>query len=168
MRYTPDLPKEACKDKGKHKVFKFEIGTCSKPSVIEELNEREDLAHQKVMESLSKVEVLKKSLQYFKDQNWYLNDSNEKLMIENKRRREDLEDIYASYQELITTSKEVLRRKRLTQQLNEEFISHNKELQTKVQTMYEEYYELQKRSLAFDGLKMLAEASKKLWLIVFE
>ena len=114
------------------------------------------------MESLSEVEVLKKSLQYFKDQNGYLNYLNKTLMIANRRPRGYLEDINESYEELITSSKEVLRRKRLTQQHNEEFIGQNKELQTKVQTMYEEYYELQKRSLAFDGLKMLAEASKKL------
>ena len=42
------------------------------------------------MESLSEFQVLKKSLQYFKDQNGYLNDSNEKLMIENNRLREDI------------------------------------------------------------------------------
>ena len=28
----PNLLEEACKDKGKQKVFEFEIGTCSKPS----------------------------------------------------------------------------------------------------------------------------------------
>ena len=109
------MHKEAYKDRGKQIISDFEIGTCSKPSVIEELNEQEDPAHQKVMESLSEVEVLKKSLQYFKDQNGYLNDSNEKLMITNMRLREDLEEINPSYQELITTSKEILRRKRLTQ-----------------------------------------------------
>ena len=74
------------------------------------------------METLSKVEVLKKSLQYFKYQNGYLNDSNDKLMMENRRLREDLEEINASFQELITASKEVLRRKRFTQQQNEELI----------------------------------------------
>ena len=110
------MPEEACEDKVKHKVFEFEIVICSKLSVIEELNEQDDPAHQKVMESLSAIEVLKKSLQYFKDQNGYLNDSNEKLMISNSRLREDLEEINARYQELIKTSKEVLRRKRLTQQ----------------------------------------------------
>ena len=103
---------EACKYKGKQKVFEFEIGTCLKPSDIEELNEQEDPAHQKVMESLSDVEILRKSLQYFKDQNGHLNDSNEKLMIANKKSREDLEEINANYQELIIVSKELLRRNR--------------------------------------------------------
>ena len=53
LRHTPNLFEEACKDKGKQFVFEFEIGTCSKPLDIEELNEQEDHAHQKVMESLS-------------------------------------------------------------------------------------------------------------------
>ena len=106
MRHAPELPEEAYKDKGKQKISEFEIGTCSKPSDFEELKEYEDPAHQKGMESLLEVEVLKKSLQYFKDQNGYLNDSNEKLMIEKKRLREDLEDINARYQELMTSSKE--------------------------------------------------------------
>ena len=96
---------EACKDKGKHKVFEFDIGTCSKPSVIEELNEHEDPAYQKVMESLSEVKILKKSLQYFKDQNGYLNYLNENLMIANMMLMEDIEEINTSYQELITNSK---------------------------------------------------------------
>ena len=53
FRHTPNFPEEAWKDKSKHKVFEFEIFTCSKPLDIEELNEQEDHAHQKVMESLS-------------------------------------------------------------------------------------------------------------------
>ena len=79
------------------------------------------------MESMSEIEFLKKSLTYFKYQNHYLNDSNENLTIENRRMRDDLEQSNARYQELIIDSKEVLRRKRLTQQQNEEIIGQNKE-----------------------------------------
>ena len=59
LRHTQDFPEEACTYKGKHKVSKIEIGTCSKPSAIAELNEQEDPAHQKVMESLLEVEDMK-------------------------------------------------------------------------------------------------------------
>ena len=59
---TPYFPQESYKDKDKHKVYEFEIGTCSKPSYIEALKEQDDHAHQKVMESLSEVKVLKKPL----------------------------------------------------------------------------------------------------------
>ena len=68
------------------------------------------------MELVLEVEVLKKYLQSFKEQNWYLNDSNEKLIIANIRLQEDSEEIDTSYQELITVSKESLRRKLDTQQ----------------------------------------------------
>ena len=48
MRHTPNLLEEAYKDNGKNKVVEFEIGTCSKPSDIEE-----DPGNQEVIESLS-------------------------------------------------------------------------------------------------------------------
>ena len=57
------------------------------------------------MEELSEIEVLKKYLQYLKYQNGYMTDSNDKIIIENRRLRNDLEEINASYQELITYSK---------------------------------------------------------------
>ena len=98
MSHTPNLIEEVCK--GKHKVVEFEIGTCSKQSDAEE-----GPSHQEVMESLSEIKVLKKSLQYFKEQNRYLNDSSEKLMIANRRLREYMEDIDANYQELIIVYK---------------------------------------------------------------
>ena len=49
-------------------------------------------------------------------------------MQENKRLREELGETNANYQELITTAKEVMRRKKLTQQKNEELTKQNKEL----------------------------------------
>ena len=79
----------------------YEVGTCSKPSKIDE----DPPAHLEMMKLVSEFEVLKKSLQYFKEQNIYLNDSSEKLMIANRRSREDLEEIDANYQELIIVSK---------------------------------------------------------------
>ena len=83
-------------------------------------------AHQTYMEALSYFEVLKKSLQYYKAQNGYLNDSNNQLMLANRRLREYLEETNSNYQGLIAYSKEVLRRKKLTQQQNEELIKQNK------------------------------------------
>ena len=49
-------------------------------------------------------------------------------MQENKRLREELEETNANYQELITTAKEVMRRKKLTKQKNEGLTKQNKEL----------------------------------------
>ena len=56
----------------------------------------------------------------------YLNDSNPKLMIANRILREDLEEIDTSYQELITVSKEALRRKRVTKKQYEEIVNQTK------------------------------------------
>ena len=53
----------------------------------------------------------------------YLNDSYEKLMIVNRRMREDLEEIDTGYQELITVSKEALRRKKVIEQQYEEVVN---------------------------------------------
>ena len=53
------------------------MGMCLKSPNVEELEEQESLAHQTAMETLSEVGVLKKSLQYYKAQNGYLNDSND-------------------------------------------------------------------------------------------
>ena len=60
LMHTPDLIKEVCKCK--QKVDEYEVGTCSKPSEIDE----DPPAHPEMMKSVSEVEVLKKSLQYFK------------------------------------------------------------------------------------------------------
>ena len=65
---------------------------------------------------MSEVETLKISLQHYKAHNGYLNDSNDQLMQANRRLREDLEETNVNYRELITTGKEVLRRKKITQQ----------------------------------------------------
>ena len=87
------------------------------------------------MESLSEVEVLKKSLQSFKEHNKHLNDFNEKLMIANKKLCEDLEEIDTSYQELISVSKEALRRKRVIEQQYEEMVNQNKVLHNRMQDL---------------------------------
>ena len=76
--HTPDLFKFFCK--GKEKIVEFEVVSGSKPPEAEEAP-----IHFEIVESVSEVEVLKKSLQYFKDKNKYLIDSNEKLMIANRR-----------------------------------------------------------------------------------
>ena len=51
----------------------------------------ESPTHQKPMETVLEIEVLKRSLQHYKSQNGYLNDSNDKLMKSNIRLREYLE-----------------------------------------------------------------------------
>ena len=98
LMHTSDLSIKVYK--GKENIVKFEDGSGSKPLEDEEAPVQFD-----VIESYSEVEVLKKSLQSFKEQNIYLNDSNKKLMIANRRLPEDFEESYTNYQELISISK---------------------------------------------------------------
>ena len=51
-------------------------------------------------------------MQQHKSQIDFLNETNDRLVMTNRRLREDLEDINAHYQELIAVSKEALKRKR--------------------------------------------------------
>ena len=90
----------------------------------------------------SAVENIKKSLQQHKSQIDFLNETNDRLVMTNKRLREDLEDINAHYQELITVSKEALKRKSeiqnqaedLTQQV-QKLSKHNEMLLNRVRSL---------------------------------
>jgi len=65
----------------------------------------------------SENENLQRSIKQYKYQVKYLHETNEGLVTANKRLREDLEEVNSHYQELITVSKEDLKRKRQTQSL---------------------------------------------------
>ena len=60
MKHALEFPEEAYKDKGKHKISEFEIGTCSNASNVEQLRKRADTGHKAIMETLLEIEVLKK------------------------------------------------------------------------------------------------------------
>ena len=68
----------------------------------------------------SEFENIRKNLQQHKSQIDFLNETNDRLGMTNRRLREDLEDINAHYQELIAVSKEALKRKREIQNQDED------------------------------------------------
>ena len=68
----------------------------------------------------SENENLQKTVKQYKYQIDFLNETNEGLVMANRRLREDLEDINTHYQELLVVSKEALKRKRQTQSKFEE------------------------------------------------
>ena len=68
----------------------------------------------------SEADNLKKTVKQCKYQIGYLSETNEGLVMANRRLREDLNDINTHYQELIVVSKEALKRKRQTQNQFEE------------------------------------------------
>ena len=65
----------------------------------------------------SENENIQKSIKQYKYQIYFLNETNEGLVMENRRLREDPEEINIHYQELIVVSKEALKRKRQRQSL---------------------------------------------------
>ena len=67
------------------------------------------------IEITPEINQVKKSLQTYKEQTRVLQNINEKLMIANKRLREDLEDKEADYHRLLSISKYILKEKRTIQ-----------------------------------------------------
>ena len=65
----------------------------------------------------SKNGNLHRSIKQYKHQIEYLHESNEGLVTANKILREDLEEVNSHYQELISVSKEALKRKRQIESL---------------------------------------------------
>ena len=65
----------------------------------------------------SENENLRRSIKQYRYQMKFLHETNEGLVVSNKKLREDIEDINNHYQELIVVSKEALKRKRKTQSL---------------------------------------------------
>ena len=59
----------------------------------------------------SENENLQRSIKQYKHQIEYLHESNEGLVTANRRHREDLEEVNSHYQELISISKEAIKRK---------------------------------------------------------
>ena len=91
------------------------------------------------------------------------------LVMENKRLREDIEDISTHYQELIVVSKEALKRKRRTQgkfedlnQKIQDLTQQNQELSRKVEDLETEQQRTRRKSQALEGIALLAEAAKNL------
>ena len=80
---------------------------------------------------------LQNTVKQYKYQISFLNETNEVLVMENRRLKENLEDINTHYQELIVVSKEALKRKRETQGKFEE-------LNQKIQDLTQQNQELSK------------------------
>ena len=88
----------------------------------------------------SEIENLQKIVKQWKYQINFLNETNEGLVMTDRRLREDLDDINTHYQELISISKEALRRKKQTQgqfgELNQtirDLTQHNERLSKKIE-----------------------------------
>ena len=89
--------------------------------------------------------------------------------MENRRLREDIEDINTHYQELIVVAKEALKRKRRTQgkfeELNQkiqDLTQKNQELSRKVEDLEVEEQRTRRKLQDLEVIALLAEAAKNL------
>ena len=87
-------------------------------------------------------ENLQRSIKQYKYQIEYVHETNEGLVVDKTRLREDLEEVNSHYQELIVVSKESLKRKRQTQslcaelkQIVQEIRQQNQEISKRVEDL---------------------------------
>ena len=89
--------------------------------------------------------------------------------MENRRLRDDLEDVNIHYQDLIMVSKEELKRKRKTQNRTEQLeqkiqdlAQQKQELSKRVEDLEAEQQRTRRKTQALEGIALLAEATKDL------
>ena len=89
------------------------------------------------------------------------------MVKENKRLREDIEDINNHYNELIVVLKEALKRKRKTkkmcgelEQKIQDLTQQNQELSKRVEDLEAEQQRTRRKTQALEGIALLAEATK--------
>ena len=117
----------------------------------------------------SEKENLQRNIKQYKHQIEYMHETNDALVTVNRRLREDLEEVNSHYQELITVAKEVLKRKRQTEnQFTElrktiqELTQQNEELTKRVADLKVDHLKARRKAQALDGIALLAEAAKDL------
>ena len=130
-------------------------------------SEIQDTTIEKVFDS--DMENLQRTIKKYRHQMDYLQETNDGLILANKRLREDLHEVNEHYQELIAVSKEALKRKRSTdlqctelKQTVRDLQQQNEELTRRVADMEDEQKRARKKSQALDGIALLAEAAKDL------
>ena len=117
----------------------------------------------------SENENLKRSIKQYKYQIEYMHETNEGLVTANRRLREDLEEVNSHYQELISVSKEALKRKihkeslftELKQNI-QELAQQNEELTKRVADLEADHQKARRKAQALEGIALLAEATKEL------
>ena len=98
-----------------------------------------------------------------------MQETNDGLAIANRKLIEDLEEVNNQYQELITVSREALKRKRKKErhftelkQTIQDLQQHNEELTRKIADMETDQLKARRKAQALEGIALLAEAAKDL------
>ena len=124
-------------------------------SVLKSLHEEGGHLREEDLEISPELNQCKRYLQTYKEKTKYLQDINEKLMVANKRLREDMEGKEAEYQKLLVISKDILKEKRGIQRQLEQVKAQNQEKDKDA-----EFARLQRCSQVLSDLATLAEASR--------
>ena len=114
-------------------------------------------------------ENLQRSIKQYKYQIEFLHETNEGLVVANRRLREALEEVNSHYRELIAVSKEALKRKRQTQilcselkQTVQEITQQNQELSKTIEDLEAEQQRTRRNTQALEEIALLAKAPKYL------
>ena len=98
-----------------------------------------------------------------------MQETNDGLVMENRRLREDMDEVNIHYQELIAVSREALKRKRNTEsqftmlkQTIKYLHQQNEELTRKMAEMEADQLKARRKSQALEGIALLAEVAKDL------
>ena len=98
-----------------------------------------------------------------------MQETNDGLVMANRRFREDLDEVNSHYQELIAVSKEALKRKRNTEsqftmlkQTIKYLQKQNEELTRKMAEMEAEQLKARRKAQSLEGIALLAKAAKDL------
>ena len=83
-------------------------------------------------------------------------------MKENKKLKQELQEVNKNYAELIQVAKEAFKRRKVMQEKNVQLQKEKDELEQKLKHMQKELNWLQIKSHALDGLETLAEAARRL------
>ena len=128
-------------------------------------NEMQTIAGNKTFDS--EKENLQRSVKQYKYQVEYMQETNDGLVMANRRLREDLDEVNSHYQELIAVSREALKRKRNTEgqftmlkQTIQDLQQQNEELTRKIADMEADQLKARRKSQALEGIALLAEAAK--------
>ena len=117
----------------------------------------------------SERENLQRTIKQYKNQMDYMQETNDGLILANRRLREDLQEVNDHYQELTVVSKEALKRKRSTdlqcaelKQTVRGLQQQNEELTRRLADMEAKQKRARKKAQALDGIALLAEVAKDL------
>ena len=85
-------------------------------SKLGNLSEDKDCMREEDIDVTPELGQCQRSLQTYKEQTRYLQEINEKLLVANKRLREDMEEKEAEFQKILMVSRNILKEKRAMQQ----------------------------------------------------